>query len=65
MALMTTEEAAKYLGYSEYTLRQSRSTGLLGGMNTPKFIRLGQKSIRYKEEDLKAWVDGMETGGGE
>lgn len=54
--LLTTTQAAEYLGYSEYTLRKSRSTGVLCGHKTPSFIKLGTKSIRYKQSDLDDWV---------
>ncbi len=54
--LLTTIEAAKYLGYSPYTLRASRVSGKLSGRNPPKFIRLGSKTIRYKQSDLHDWI---------
>ena len=56
--LLTSKEAAKYLGYSEGSLRTSRVKGKgLSGLDTPKFIKIGS-SIRYKKEDLDAWVSG-------
>lgn len=54
--LLKSSEAAKYLGYAEQTLRMSRSTNNLGGVPTPKFIKLGGKSVRYKKEDLDQWI---------
>ena len=57
MALLTSTEAAKYLGYSEYSLRKSRCDGnTLCGHPTPDFIRIGTKTIRYKQESLDAWI---------
>jgi len=54
--LLTSVEAAKYLSYSEQTLRMSRSTGKLSGVKAPKFIKLGVKSVRYTQEDLDNWI---------
>lgn len=54
--LLTTEEAARYLGYASYTLRASRSNGMLSKHKTPKYIKLGHKSIRYKKSDLDEWI---------
>lgn len=58
-ALLTTKEAAAYLGYAEYTLRKSRVTGTLGGVPAPKVTRIG-KTPRYKNVDLDLWIDGLE-----
>lgn len=66
MALLTTTDAADYLGYSERSLRKSRSKGQrLSGHPTPTFVRIGTKTIRYKKEDLDQWIEGLEDGGGE
>lgn len=54
--ILTTIEAAEYLGYSEYTLRKSRSTGELCGIKTPDFMRWGGRSIRYTKDSLDAWI---------
>ncbi|UKH48617.1 hypothetical protein [Vibrio phage vB_ValP_FGH] len=54
--LLTSAQAAEYLGYSEYTLRKSRSTGVLCGHETPKYIKLGPKAIRYEQEALDQWI---------
>lgn len=54
-ALLSSEQAAEYLGYAEYTLRSSRSTGKLSGLDTPKFIKLGSR-VRYKKDDLDSWI---------
>ena len=51
--------AAKYVGLSVSTLRQSRCHGKKQGHTpTPKFIRIG-RAIRYLREDLDAFLDEM------
>ncbi len=49
--LLTTPEAAKYLGISPRTLEGYRSRG--GG---PPFKRLGSRSIRYDPDELQQWT---------
>ena len=65
MALISSAAAAEKLGYSEYTLRQSRSTGLLGGKQTPPYVTIGTRTIRYKEVELDRWIDDLTQGSGE
>ena len=66
MALLTSIEAAEYLGYSEYSLRRSRCDGQsLSGHKTPDFVRIGTKTIRYKKEVLDDWIDGLTCVSGE
>lgn len=48
---MTTKEAAEYLGFSEISLRRWRMKG-----TGPKFLKLGLRRVRYRKEDLDAWV---------
>lgn len=55
--LLSTEQAAKYLGYSPRTLKQSRTSDILCGVPAPIFRRIGTKTVRYKKTDLDAWVD--------
>ena len=50
--LITENEAAAFLGYSVRALQNWRVRG--GG---PKFVRVSQRSIRYRRRDLKAWAD--------
>lgn len=59
-ALLTTKEAAEYLGYAEQTLRKSRVTGELGGVEAPKVTMIG-RTPRYKVGDLTAWIDSQEV----
>lgn len=50
--LVTTDEAAKRLGLSPYTLRRKRNEG-----TGPRFVRLGARGgIRYRLADLAAWL---------
>lgn len=58
--IFTSQQAAGYLEYSEYTLRLSRSTGTLAGVQAPPFFKLG-RSVRYKKSDLDNWLAQFET----
>ncbi|MAC45541.1 MAG: hypothetical protein CMI12_01630 [Oceanospirillum sp.] len=53
--LLTSQQAATHLQYSEYTIRLSRSTGTLAGVQAPPFLKLG-RSVRYKKSDLDNWL---------
>lgn len=48
--LLTTEQAARYLGMSESALKQMRVNG-----NGPTFFKLN-RSVRYGEDDLQQWI---------
>jgi hypothetical protein len=48
-------QAAEYLGFSLSTLNNSRYSGLLGGVKSPPYIKLG-KSIRYQRSTLDEWL---------
>lgn len=50
--LMDEKQAATLLGFSERTLQSWRCRG--GG---PPFIRVSARCIRYRREDLEAWVE--------
>ncbi len=50
--LLTTEQAAHYLGVSRAFLERDR----WAGAKIP-FIRLGTRSIRYRLDDLEAYVE--------
>lgn len=57
-ALLTTREAAEYLGYGEQALRTSRMEGgRLGGIDPPKHTNVGEKTVRYKRTDLDKWIE--------
>lgn len=53
--LLDTAQAAEYTGLAKQTLHQRRITG--GG---PKFCKIG-RSVRYRKEDLEAWVESFAT----
>ena len=50
--LMTRAQAAKYLGVTEVTMAQMahRGTG-------PQYAKLSGRLVRYRLEDLDAWVE--------
>lgn len=50
--LLTTREVAAYLGMSEQwvTLGRSRNYG-------PKFVRVGNRRLRYKKSAVRAWLE--------
>jgi hypothetical protein len=57
-ALLTTREAAEYLGYSVQAMNTSRGKGKkLGGIDPPKHTNVGDKTVRYKRTDLDKWIE--------
>ncbi|WP_086480764.1 helix-turn-helix domain-containing protein [Oceanospirillum sanctuarii] len=58
--LITSAQAAEALGFSEYTLRLSRTTGKLAGVQAPPFLKVG-RSVRYKQADLFEWLAQFDT----
>lgn len=48
--LLTEAQAATFLNYSVYALRNWRVRG--GG---PSFVKVSSRSIRYRRRDLKTW----------
>lgn len=52
--MMTSKEAADYLGYAENTLREARVRGNLAGVEAPPYVKMGRK-IHYDKTDLDAW----------
>lgn len=50
--LLTTTQAAAILGLSPRTLEGLRVRG--GG---PRFVRLSARAVRYRHEDLAAWIE--------
>lgn len=52
--LLTTAAAAEILGVREATLVAWRTRGTLG---RPQPVRVGTRSIRYRESDVVAWRD--------
>lgn len=49
--LLAEKEVAKKLGFSPRTLQKWRRTG-----SGPVFMRISPRCVRYREEDLEAWV---------
>ncbi|MBV1788629.1 helix-turn-helix domain-containing protein [Marinobacterium sp. D7] len=59
-ALLDTHQAADYIGFSSSTLRWSRSTGTLAGVQTPEFLKIG-KTVRYETGVLDQWLAQFES----
>jgi predicted DNA-binding transcriptional regulator AlpA len=51
MALLTQREVALALRLSERTLERMRVAGI-----GPRFVRLANRSIRYRQQDIEAHV---------
>ncbi len=49
--LLNTRQAAEMLNISPQTLMYLRVQG-----NGPLYVRLGRRMIRYRDEDLLAWI---------
>lgn len=57
LSMLTEEQAAEYIGMSTHYLRCDRSKGTIGGRTPgPAFIKLGRNKVRYRLEDLDAWL---------
>jgi predicted DNA-binding transcriptional regulator AlpA len=52
MTLLTTKQAAQKLQVSPRTLEKRRLTG-----DSPKFVRISKRCIRYAEADIDQWLD--------
>lgn len=52
--LLTEHQAAEFLNFSVYALRNWRVRG--GG---PKFVKISNRSVRYRLQDLNDWVVGL------
>lgn len=53
--LFKAKETAEYLGVSEQALAHMRFRGV-----GPKPTIIGERSVRYREDDLLAYIDGSE-----
>lgn len=51
-------EVAELSGISAVTLRRWRAEG-----KGPKFVRIGERAIRYRRADVLAWLDSLDSGG--
>ena len=54
--LLKEQQAAEILGLKPGTIRNSRHTGMLAGVDAPPFLKMG-RTIRYRLEDVLAWRD--------
>ncbi|QFT86665.1 Helix-turn-helix domain protein [Halomonas sp. THAF12] len=52
---LSERQAADYLGFSPHTLRQSRWSGKLAGIEPPQHIKLG-RNVRYELSTLDSWM---------
>ena len=59
-AKLKNDEAARFLRYERFTLRNSRHTGKLAGVEAPKYSKQG-KTILYDLDDLIKWRDQFEV----
>ncbi len=55
--LLTSEQLSDLLDEHPVTTRRRRQTG-----TGPRFIKIGSK-VRYRLEDVQAWLDGLPVGG--
>jgi len=58
--LLTTREAAQYIGFHPNTLRNSRYLGRLAGVEAPAYRKFG-RVCRYKLADLDEWLNQFQT----
>ncbi len=54
--LLTSRQAAEYLGFSLNWIQDRRKTG--GG---PRYIRINSRTVRYRRQDLDRWIDAFGT----
>lgn len=55
--MLSEREAARYIGMSMSFLAKDRSNGYRYGITQgPEFVRSGRRTIRYRIEDLDAWI---------
>lgn len=59
--LLTSKEAAAYLGISEGYLRVCRSTGKMGHVTPPPYVLIGRAGVRYDIRALRAWAASLPT----
>lgn len=56
--LLDTEAAALRLGVPKRTLEDWRLNGI-----GPRYVRVGRRCVRYRPEDLRAYVQDLPAGG--
>jgi hypothetical protein len=52
---LSNKEASFLIGCAPNSLKQSRVSGLLFGVQAPSFLKLGY-SVRYKKSTLEKWL---------
>lgn len=58
--MMNTLSAARLIGVTENTLRQSRFKKVLLGRPAPPYYRYGYRTIKYNRTELEAWLSGID-----
>lgn len=55
---LSPKETREYCGniFSDYSLRRSRSTGLLLGLPAPEYLRIGNR-VCYEKEVIDDWIN--------
>lgn len=59
--LLTEKEVNNIFSIPANTLRASRRTGLLWGVKSPKFLKIGSKTVRYRVSDILDWLNQFST----
>ena len=56
--LLSPKETREYCGiiFSDYSLRRSRSTGLLLGLPAPAYLKIGSR-VCYERELINDWIN--------
>jgi len=53
---LTSAQAAEFLRYSMHTLKLSRHTGILAGVDAPSYKKLGRR-VLYEIATLEMWLE--------
>ena len=59
--LLNDKQAAPILGFQPATLKNSRHTGKLAGVDAPPYSKLGKRTVRYRLKDLLKWLEQFEA----
>ena len=57
---LDTDEASAFIGFKPSTMKLSRVTGTLAGVNTPVFRKIGRK-VFYDRAVLEEWLNQFEN----
>ncbi|WP_206613480.1 helix-turn-helix transcriptional regulator [Parahaliea mediterranea] len=58
--LINDRQAEAFLGRKRSTIKNSRHTGKLGGVEAPRHYKMG-RTVRYRVKDLLEWRDRFDT----